>query len=76
MDKYRIWPMYRDVSNWVILNKVIIHDFGDLEMEIPVVNVLIGTLHYDRIGLDGKIEHCRTPITRWMTIKQFHFYNE
>ena len=58
------------------MDERLIHDFGDLEAEIPVVNVLIGTLHIDRTGLDGKLEHYRTPITRWITLEQFYKYKE
>ena len=69
-----MYPIYRDIPNWVILDEIVIHDFTDNESAIPVVNVLIGTLHYDRIGIDGKVEHARTPITRWMTKTQFNNY--
>lgn len=71
-----MYPIYRDIPHWVILDEQIIHDFGDLELPIIVVNVLIGTLHFDRTGLDGRIEHARTPITRWMTRIQYNKYNE
>ena len=69
-----MYPIYRDIPNWVILDETIIHDFSDCERAIPVVNVLIGTLHYDRISIDGKVENARTPITRWMTKTQFNNY--
>lgn len=71
-----MYPIYRDITNWIILNEQVIHDFGDLEQPIDIVNVLIGTLHFDRIGLDGRLEHARTPITRWMTRIQYYKYNE
>lgn len=58
-----MYPSYRDVENWVPIDIAIIHDYGEFEMEIPVVNVLIGTLHLDN--------NERTPITRWMTQKTF-----
>lgn len=58
-----MYPSYRDVENWVPINMAIIHDYSEFEMEIPVVNVLIGTLHLDN--------NTRTPITRWMTQKSF-----
>lgn len=69
-----MYPIYRDIPNWVILDETIIHDFSDYERAIPVVNVLIGTLHYDRISIDGKVESARTLITRWMTKTQFNNY--
>lgn len=69
-----MYPIYRDVSNWVILDEQVIHDFSIDERAIPVVNVLIGTLHYDCIGVDNKVESARTPITRWMTKTQFNNY--
>lgn len=68
-----MYPIYRDIPNWVILDEVLIQDFGESPREIPVVNVLIGTLHRTREGLDGKPEQIRTPITRWMT--KFDFIN-
>lgn len=69
-----MYPIYRDISHWVILDEVVIHDFSDNERAIPVVNILIGTLHYNRIGMDGKVENARTPITRWITKTEFNKY--
>lgn len=74
MREYNMYPIYRDIPNWVILDETVIHDFSDDEHAILVVNVLIGTLHYDRIGIDCKVESARTPITRWMTKTQFNNY--
>ncbi len=71
-----MYPKYRDVSNWVILDEKIIYDFGEIEIPISIVNVLIGTLHYYRVGLDGNIEDARTPITRWITRNELYSYNE
>jgi len=71
-----MYPKYRDVSNWVILDEKIIYDFGEIEIPISIVNVLIGTLHYCRVGLDGNIEDARTPITRWITRNELYSYNE
>jgi len=71
-----MYPKYRDVSNWVILDEKIIYDFGEIETPISIVNVLIGTLHYCRVGLDGSIEDARTPITRWITRNELYSYNE
>ena len=69
-----MYPIYRDVAHWVIVDETVIHDFTDAENAIYVVNVLIGTLHYMREGIDGKLEDVRTPITRWMTKNQFYNY--
>lgn len=69
-----MYLIYRDTPNWVILDEQVIHDFSADERAIPIVNVLIGTLHYDRIGINGKIENTRTYITRWMTKTQFNNY--
>lgn len=71
-----MYPKYRDVSNWVVLDEKVIYDFGEIEIPIHTVNVLIGTLHYNRIGLNGEIEDARTPITRWITRNEFYSYNE
>ena len=65
-----MYPIYRDIPNWVILDETIIHDFSVDERAIPVVNVLIGTLCSD------KEDSVQTPITRWMTKTQFNNYRK
>ena len=65
------FPIYRDVKDWAILETRILHDFTELENSIEVVCVLIGTLHYESIGLFNKYESRRTPIIRWITKKQY-----
>ena len=65
MKNYR--PIYRDIKDWVILDERTIHDFSDSERSIQVVEVLIGTLHYEHIGINQTYEERRTPIIRWIT---------
>ena len=64
-------PIYRDIKDWVILDEHTIHDFSDLENSIQVVEVLIGTLHYEHIGINQCYEERRTPIIRWITRKEY-----
>lgn len=71
-----MYPVYRDIQNWVILDNYIIHDYTDDEKEILIVNVLIGTLHYKQVNWEGKEEDKRTPITRWITKNQYYKYME
>lgn len=64
-------PIYRDIKDWVILDEHTIHDFSDLENSIQVVEVLIGTLHYEHIDFNQHYEERRTPIIRWITRKEY-----
>ena len=68
------YPIFRDVKDWAILDTKIIHDFTDDENPIKIVEVLIGTLHYEHIGLFEKYESRRTPITRWITQNQYEHF--
>jgi hypothetical protein len=69
MKNYR--PVYRDIKDWAILDERIIHDFSDNERPIHIVEVLIGTLHYEHIGINQHYEERRTPIIRWITRKEY-----
>ena len=64
-------PVYRDIKDWAILDERIIHDFSDSEVSIEVVEVLIGTLHYEYIDFNQHYEERRTPIIRWITRKEY-----
>lgn len=68
------YPIFRDVKDWAILDTQIIHDFSPAENPIEIVLVLIGTLHYESIGLFNKYESHRTPITRWITKEQYDYF--
>lgn len=63
-----MYPVYRDVKDWIIIDCDTIYDFTDKEQEIPIVNILIGVLRKD----NGQ----RSPITRWMTRKTFYWWKE
>ena len=65
--KIAVYPVFREVNNWLIIDTQIIYDYGDIPSPVTVVNVLIGTLHRN---------NDRTPITRWMTREQFNKYIE
>lgn len=72
MEKLR--PVYRDIKDWAVLDEKIIHDFSDEERPIQVVEVLIGTLHYDYISITFNIHYDRrTPIIRWMTRAEYDY---
>ena len=64
-------PVYRDIKDWAILDERIIHDFSESETSIEVVEVLIGTLHYEHIDFNQHYEERRTPIIRWITRKEY-----
>ena len=74
MKNYR--PVYRDIKDWAILDERIIHDFSDNERPIHIVEVLIGTLHYEYIGINQHYEERRTPIIRWITRKEYDYLAE
>ena len=65
MKNYR--PIYRDIHDWAILDEQTIHDFSEKENPIQIVEVLIGTLHYEYLGFNQRYEERRTPIIRWIT---------
>ena len=71
MKNYR--PVYRDIKDWAILDERIVHDFSENERPIHIVEVLIGTLHYEYIGINQHYEERRTPIIRWITRKEYDY---
>lgn len=64
-------PIYRDIKDWAILDERVIHDFSENENPIEVVEVLIGTLHYEYIDFNQHYNQKRTPIIRWLSKKQY-----
>ena len=66
-------PVYRDVKDWAILDERTIHDFSDSENSIKVVEVLIGTLHYEYLSINQHYEERRTPIIRWITRNEYDY---
>ena len=64
-------PIFRDIKDWAVLDNVTIHDFSEIERPIEIVEVLIGTLHYESVGLNQSYEERRTPIIRWITKKEY-----
>ena len=58
-------PVYRDIKDWAIF-VALIHNSS-----IEVVEVLIGTLHYEYIDFNQHYEERRTPIIRWITRKEY-----
>lgn len=65
------YPIYRDVDHWAIIDEATVSAFNDEETKIPVVEVLIGTLHYDDIDFYGNKVSERRPITRWISKRQY-----
>lgn len=69
----RMYPVYRDVEDWGILAEETIHDFTEKENPIQIVEVLIGTLHYEALDFNQHFTERRTPIIRWITRKQYDY---
>ena len=67
------YPIYRDIKDWAILDSITIHDFTETEHPIEVVELLIGTLHYQSVDFNQHYEEKRTPIIRWLTKKQYEY---
>lgn len=74
MVNYR--PVYRDIKDWAILDEQIIHDFSENENPIEVVEVLIGTLHYEKLDFNQHYNDERTPIIRWISKAQYNALRE
>lgn len=66
-------PIYRDIKDWAILDEQIIHDYTENENPISVVELLIGTLHYENIDFNQHYIEKRTPIIRWLTRKEYEY---
>lgn len=64
-------PIYRDIKDWAILAEEIIYDYSENENPIEVVEILIGTLHYEYLDFNNHYSEKRTPIIRWLTRKQY-----
>ena len=71
MKNYR--PIYRDIKDWAILDERIIHDFSEIEKPIEIVELLIGTLHYEHLDFNQHYEERRTPIIRWLTRAEYDY---
>lgn len=66
-------PIYRDIKDWAILDERTVYDFSENENPIGVVEVLIGTLHYERLDFNQHYEERRTPIIRWITRNEYDY---
>lgn len=64
-------PEYLNVEDWTVLEERIIHDFSDRPIE--VVQVLIGTLHYDSVDFHQHYTSNETPIIRWISRNQYKY---
>lgn len=71
MKNYR--PIYRDIKDWAVLDERTIHDFSEIEKPIEIVELLIGTLHYEYLGFNQRYEERRTPIIRWLTRAEYDY---
>ena len=69
-------PIYRDIKDWAILDEQIIHDYTESESPISVIEVLIGTLHYESVDFNQHYTEARTPIIRWITRKQYEYLQQ
>ena len=71
MKNYR--PIYRDIKDWAVLDERTIHDFSEIEKPIEIVELLIGTLHYEYLSFNQHYEERRTPIIRWLTRAEYEY---
>lgn len=71
MKNYR--PIYRDIKDWAVLDERTIHDFSEIEKPIEIVELLIGTLHYEYLDFNQHYEERRTPIIRWITRAEYDY---
>jgi len=71
MKNYR--PIYRDIKDWAVLDERTIHDFSEIEKPIEIVELLIGTLHYEYLDFNQHYEERRTPIIRWLTRTEYDY---
>ena len=71
MKNYR--PIYRDIKDWAVLDERTIHDFSEIEKPIEIVELLIGTLHYEYLSFNQHYEERRTPIIRWLTRNEYDY---
>lgn len=69
MKSYR--PLYKNVENWQVLDKIDIHDFSAEENSFSVVQVLIGDLQIEEVDLNQHYVKAITPITRWISYNEF-----
>lgn len=66
-------PVYRDIKDWAVLAEKTIYDFSETENKIEVVEVLIGTLHYEELDFNNNSNERRTPIIRWLTRAEYEY---
>lgn len=71
MEKMR--PIYRDIKDWAILDERTVYDFSENENPIGIVEVLIGTLHYEQVDFNQHYTERRTPIIRWITRNEYDY---
>ena len=67
-----MYPIYRNINDWAILETRIIHNYDECETPIEIVLVLVGTLHYEGVDFNHLPENKRTPIIRWITRKEYN----
>lgn len=70
------YPIYRDIKDWAVLEEQTIHNYSVFEEPIEIVEVLIGTLHYECLDFNNHYTEKRTPIIRWITRKQYEYLKQ
>lgn len=75
MIKKTFYPNYNEVEDWKILDKKIVHSYGDTELPLEVVCVEIGTLDISYPTVFGSTLE-RTPIVRWMSRDDYRYFKE
>ena len=70
-----MFPRYKEVADWDILETCIIHAYNDDETPIEVVKLQIGILEkYDVTGgLSTHITNDKFPIIRWISKKEYEY---
>ena len=73
-----MFPHYKDITDWDVLETRIIHAYNDDETPIEVVKLQIGVLEkYDVIGgLGTHITNDKFPIIRWISKKEYDYLRE
>lgn len=70
----RLFPEYRHVDNWQVLEQMTIHAYDDSETPIEVVKVEIGTVYQYNLGMGWSYSATSYPIIRWLTKKEYEHF--
>ena len=73
-----MFPRYKDIKDWDVLETRIIHAYNDDETPIEVVKLQIGILERYEItgGLGTHITNNTFPIIRWISKQEYDYLRE